>query len=219
MWIKICGNTSLEDALLAAELGADAIGFVFAPSVRQVTPTQAAAIAAQLPANLETVGVFSAWPAERIVDTVQQANLTTIQLHGNPDPELVRTLHTRFKGQVTIVQVVHWDIRQDDRQTPAMDRELVALTAMREVDRVLIDSKVGIATGGTGTPFDWNAAETVFAINPKTILAGGLNAGNIEDAIYRLAPWGVDVVSGVEASPGKKDRTKLQAFLQAARKS
>ncbi len=217
MWIKICASTNLEDALLAADLGADAVGFVFAPSPRQVTPVQAAAIVAQLPSYVEKVGVFPAWPADRIAEAVEQAGLTTIQLHGTPDSELACTLHGHFASRVGIIQVVHWKIDAPNDQSKEIAQHIKGLTVAPEIDRILIDSKVNSSDGGTGMAFPWNQARLVFALHSKVILAGGLNPNNIREAIQQLKPWGVDVASGVESSLGKKDSTKLQAFIKAAR--
>ncbi len=219
MWVKICANTNVEDALLAAELGADAVGFVFAPSPRQVIPAQAAAIVIQLPDSLEKVGVFPAWPAKRILEAVEQAKLTTIQLHGTPDPELARTLYAHFRGRMNIIQVVHWAIGHHEHQAGEIMRQLRQLAAAPESGRILIDSKVGSASGGTGVAFPWEEARTIFAAYPKIILAGGLNPENVGDAVHQLQPYGVDVASGVEQRPGKKDPAKLRAFMEAARVS
>ncbi len=224
MWVKICANTNLEDAALAAELGADAVGFVFAPSVRQVTPAQVGAITQHLPKSLERVGVFPAWELERIVAAVEEAGLTTVQLHGGVDMALLRGLQDRLKGRVGIIQTVHWTVASEDearhRIEAAVHSQIDRLAASAGVDRVLVDSKVGAATGGTGIPFDWSAAKSVFArstAGPRLILAGGLRPENVTEAVRQLAPWGVDVASGVELSAGKKDAAKMKLFIERAR--
>jgi phosphoribosylanthranilate isomerase len=219
MWIKICANTSLEDAKLAADLGADAVGFVFAPSTRRVTAVQVARITAHLPTNVERVGVFPALAAEEIANAAQEAGLNAVQLHGGFDQALVGQLHGIFGGRVKIIQTLHWDIDGDGTEAEVA-QQLKALAAEGLVDRVLIDSKVGSATGGTGVSFDWNVARKVLAeaaAGLKLIVAGGLRQDNVTEAIRRLDPWGVDVASGVEAEPGRKSREKLSAFIRAAR--
>jgi len=220
MWIKICGNTNLEDAQLAAELGADAVGFVFAPSTRQVTAAQVAQITPHLPEGLECVGVFPALKAEEIANAAQESGLNTVQLHGGVSMELVRQLDEIFNGQVKLIQTVHWDVNAGDASAALLTQQLGEIAAVDLVSRVLIDSKVGAATGGTGVPFDWNAARATLAeagAGLKLIVAGGLRSDNVADAILHLNPWGVDVASGVEAEPGKKSPEKLAAFLRAAR--
>jgi phosphoribosylanthranilate isomerase len=223
MWVKICGNTNLEDAQLAAELGADAVGFVFAPSVRQVTPAQVAQITPHLPELLERVGVFPAWPRQQIAAAVREAGLTTAQLHGGIDLDLTHALEDDFGDDLRIVQTVHWVVGTD--HSASAESEVRNQINHLEINvpratRVLVDSKVGAATGGTGIPFDWEAARSVFANENgriKLILAGGLNPQNVAEAISRLQPWGVDVSSGVEASAGRKDPEKIALFIREAR--
>jgi phosphoribosylanthranilate isomerase len=222
MWIKICGNTNLEDAQLAAELGADAIGFVFAPSTRQVTAAQVSEITPHLPEGVECVGVFPALKAEEIANAAQESGLNTVQLHGGVSLELIRQLDEIFNGQVRIIQTVHWDVDASEASAAVLAQQLRQIAAEGLVNRVLIDSKVGAATGGTGVPFDWNAARTTLAeagAGLKLIVAGGLRSDNVAEAILHLSPWGVDVASGVEEKPGKKSREKLTAFINAARNS
>ncbi len=158
MWIKICANTNLEDAQLAAELGADAVGFVFAPSARQVTAADVSHITPHLPEGVECVGVFPALPAQEIATAAQEAGLNAVQLHGGVSLELVRQLDEIFNGQVRLIQTVHWDVDGDGANAAAVVQQLREIAADGIVSRVLIDSKVGAATGGTGVPFDWNAA-------------------------------------------------------------
>ena len=230
MWIKICGNTNLEDAQLAARLGADAIGFVFAPSRRQVTAAQAAAITPHLPAHVERVGVFSSRDAEQIEAIAIEAGLTTVQLHGGLDEALARKLDEKFKGSVRIIQTLHWPVGQPSPHAPtnpATDSpaallavQIERIARLRLTDRILIDSKVGAAMGGTGIAFDWTAARTLFAsatTGVNLIVAGGLTPQNVAQAIDRLKPWGVDVSSGIESSPGRKDPALLARFIQNAR--
>jgi phosphoribosylanthranilate isomerase len=217
MWVKICGNTNLEDALLAAELGADAVGFVFAPSSRQVTAAQVAQITPHLPSHLERVGVFPAWSAEQILAVAREAGLTAVQLHGGLDSTLARTIHNDFAGSLRIIHVAHWTETTDASH---LEAELKQGVIPSRADRVLIDSKVGLALGGTGTSFNWRAAQRVFAGQSsmcQMILAGGLKPDNVAEAISVLQPWGVDVASGVEARAGKKDPEKLASFIRNAK--
>jgi phosphoribosylanthranilate isomerase len=222
MWIKICANTNLDDAQLAAELGADAVGFVFAESLRQVTAAQVAQITPHLPEGLECVGVFPALKAEEIANAAQESGLTAVQLHGGVSLELVRQLDEIFNGQIKLIQTVHWQVDNGDANAAVLAQQLREIAATELVNRVLIDSKVGSATGGTGVSFDWNAARAAFSdagAGLKLIVAGGLKPDNVADAIHRLNPWGVDVASGVEAEPGRKSPEKLAAFIRAARNS
>ena len=230
MWIKICGNTNLEDAQLAARFGADAVGFVFAPSRRQVTAAQAAAITPHLPPHVERVGVFHSRDAAQIESIAHTAGLTAVQLHGGFDESLARHLADRLAASVRIIQTLHWTLDQPSPHaptSPATDSPAVSLAAQIEriarlglTDRSLIDSKVGAALGGTGVPFDWPAAHALFASAPSgvhLIVAGGLNPRNVARAIAQLEPWGVDVSSGIEASPGRKDPVLLARFIENAR--
>ncbi len=222
MWIKICANTNLEDAKLAAELGADAVGFVFAPSPRQVTAADVSRITPYLPEGIECVGVFPSLPAQEIAGISQECGLSTVQLHGGVSMELVQQLYDIFNGQTKLVQTVHWQVDGDAANEAVVAQHLREIAAADLVDRVLIDSKIGPANGGTGVAFDWNAARatlTLAAPGLKLIVAGGLRPDNVADAIHRLNPWGVDVASGVEQSLGRKDPEKLSNFIRAAREA
>ena len=232
MWIKICANTNIEDALLAVELGADAVGFVFAPSRRRVSPAAAGAITRQLPGHVERIGVFGSSDAEEIIAGVREAGLSGVQLHGASRPGLPERLREVLGDGVTIIQTLHWEVRREvgsgasSAQELLRERETIVSPDRGEatkasVDRVLIDSQIGTESGGTGVPFDWAAAAQVFRSTPeavRTIVAGGLHSGNVERAIRKLEPWGVDVASGVESVPGRKDPDRLAAFIQSARR-
>jgi phosphoribosylanthranilate isomerase len=220
MWIKICANTNLDDAQLAAELGADAVGFVFAPSPRQVTAAEVARITPHLPEGLECVGVFHTHEAQQIAAIAQECGLTAVQLHGGLSFELLRQLDEIFNGQVRLIQTLHWQVDADAANAAVIAGQLRQIDADGIAARVLIDTKVGADLGGTGVSFNWDAARATLAeagAGLKLILAGGLRAENIGDAIRRLNPWGVDVASGVEQSPGRKSPEKLAAFIRAAR--
>jgi phosphoribosylanthranilate isomerase len=222
MWIKICANTNLDDAHLAAEMGADAVGFVFAPSKRQVTAAQVASITPHLPHAVERVGVFNTQDANEIAGIVEQAGLTAIQLHGGSNLALSEELQRRFEGRISLIQTIHWQIDADSSSATTVSRQLAQLNADGVIDRVLIDSKVGQATGGTGVTFNWDEARSVLTQSAgrlKLIVAGGLHPENVAEAIHRLNPWGIDVASGVEAAPGRKDPERLASFIRNARES
>jgi phosphoribosylanthranilate isomerase len=220
MWIKICANTNLDDAQLAAELGADAVGFVFAPSPRQVTAAEVARITPHLPEGLECVGVFHTHEAQQIAAIAQECGLTAVQLHGGLSFELLRQLDEIFNGQVRLIQTLHWQVDADAANAAVIAGQLRQIDADGIAARVLIDTKVGADLGGTGVSFNWDAARATLAeagAGLKLIIAGGLRAENVGDSIRRLNPWGVDVASGVEQSPGHKSPEKLAAFIRAAR--
>jgi phosphoribosylanthranilate isomerase len=220
MWVKICANANLEDAALAAQFGADAVGFVFAPSKRQVTVHQVASIVSDLPDGIEKIGVFTSRDANEIVETVRATGLTGIQLHGGLNLELARQFKSILGEQTAVIQTLHWQVGGDDRQAAEFAAQLETVAREPAIDRVLVDSKLGNAVGGTGVRFDWNAARAVFAnAKSKLILAGGLRPENVAEAIAILHPWGVDVASGVEDFPGKKDQMKLRSFIENARSS
>lgn len=212
LWVKICANTTLEDALLAAEAGADAVGFVFAPSPRRVTPEQVAAIVPQLPASLEKIGVFVDASFDEIVATVETTGLTGVQLHFEPPPDLPARLRTRFGPALRILRVMHFDAQN-----------AASLQALNDSDSdaILVDSRTATAVGGTGQRFDWSSASGALFQNTRVrkhlIAAGGLTPENVEEAIALLRPWGVDVVSGVERMPGQKDPAKVREFVINAR--
>lgn len=217
-WVKICGNTSLPDSQLSVDLGADALGFVFAESKRRVTPAHVAAITPHLPRHVERVGVFYSRDAAEIASVVEQAGLTAAQLHGGLDLPLLQQLRQRFGSQFGLIQTLHWVVGTDSAQRLQQEMDQIADSGL--TDRVLVDSKVGSAGGGTGVSFDWNAARAIFqaaAPRLRLIAAGGLRPENVAEAIRELKPWGVDVASGVEATPGEKDSAKLRAFLQTAK--
>ncbi len=211
LWIKICANTSLADALLAAEAGADAVGFVFAPSPRRVNPEQVAEIVPGLPAQTEIIGVFVDSSIEVVISTVRQCGLTGVQIHANYPADAPEQLRRHFGRDLRILRVVHF--------SQGIALQAAAFAADPDVDAVLVDSRTATAVGGTGIPFDWAAAaQTVFASgSARLIAAGGLDPGNVAEAIATLHPWGVDVASGVESAPGRKDPAKVRAFVAAAR--
>ncbi|HVZ84516.1 MAG TPA: phosphoribosylanthranilate isomerase [Terracidiphilus sp.] len=210
LWIKICGNTNLADAQLAAEAGADAVGFVFAPSPRRVTAEQVAAITPHLPAQIEKIGVFVDASFEQIAAAVRTARLTGVQLHSDAGLEVAAALRATFGPSLRILRVVHFGANAAE--------QAAALTADINIDAILIDSRTATAVGGTGIAFDWQAAaQTLFRGGTKMVAAGGLKPENVAEAIATLHPWGVDVSSGVEVVPGRKDPAKVRAFIANAR--
>jgi phosphoribosylanthranilate isomerase len=223
IWIKICANTSLEDALMAVDAGADAVGFVFAPSPRRVTAAEVAGIAPLLPHAVEKIGVFVDAALEEIVSAVEACGLTGVQLHYDAEPALPARLHQRLGPELRILRVIRFRA-----ETAGLHGVQLASHAQDpHVDAVLVDSCAATAAGGTGVAFDWSAARKALFQQGKTplqaekeckfIAAGGLNPGNVADAITLLRPWGVDAASGVEAAPGRKDPAKVREFIARAR--
>jgi len=208
LWIKICANTTLEDALLAAEAGADAAGFVLAPSPRRITPAQAAKIVRQLPATMEKIGVFVDASFDQIASAVELCGLTGVQLHFETLPGLTAQLRARFGSGLRILGAVHFAPEVEIPGDPYFDA-------------FLVDSRTTAAVGGTGQTYDWaNASKVLFQnaeVRKHLIAAGGLTPENVAEAVAVLRPWGVDVVSGVEASAGRKDPARVRAFVANAR--
>ncbi len=207
-WIKICGITNTEDALTAVEAGADALGFVFyEKSPRKVDPETAAALISQLPPSVEKVGVFFNHSERSIHDVVDQAGLTAIQLHGDAEDPQVADLVTTSHPELKVLPAI-----------PMLDPRPESWAMMWSPESVyafLADSGAG-----SGRPFDWSAtrdAVETMARRSRVAIAGGLNSHNVAEAIAILHPWGVDVSSGVEARPGKKDPAKIKAFIAAVR--
>ena len=197
MLVKICGITSEADALLAVGLGADAIGFVFAPSPRQVAAQAVRRIIERVPPEILTVGVFRNEARTRVVDIVNGIGLRAAQLHGDESPDDTQWVAARVP--VTI------------KAFPAGHRNIARLDEYG-ADVVLVDAE----SPGSGEVFDWRLAEGV--VDPaRLIVSGGLTPDNVGDAIAHLRPFGVDVSSGVEAEPGRKDPHAVRAFLAAAR--
>lgn len=197
MFVKVCGTTSEEDALLAVAMGADAIGFIFAPSTRQVAPQLVNDIVRRLPPEILTVGVFRDEVPERVIEIVQRTGLRAAQLHGHESAEQVR----RVKQRVPVVF----------KAFAAGDR---AVRKAREfgADAILVDNP----EPGSGHVFDWSLAEDVPG-GMRLVLAGGLGPDNVADAIATVHPWGVDACSALESGPGQKDPRKLRSFVANAK--
>jgi phosphoribosylanthranilate isomerase len=201
MFAKVCGITRLTDALHAVKHGATALGFVFWPrSPRCVAPEHAAAIIAELPDTVTAVGVFVNQPVDEIQRIAAQTRLTTIQLHGDEPPAYGHALP--------------WPVLR------AMSLETVNgnLEEWPEDTTLLLDAHDPVLRGGTGEAIDWSRAAEIAAMR-RVVLAGGLTPDNVHDAITSVRPFGVDVSSGVEESPGVKDFDKVARFLDNARKA
>ncbi len=195
--IKICGITNEPDALLAVGLGADAVGFVLAPSPRQIAPSVASDIVKRLPRDVLTVGVFRDEAPSRVVEIANTVGFGAVQLHGH------ETAHESLWIRARVARTI--------KAFPAGDRA-IARFAEFGADYLLVDGQ----SPGSGQVFDWRLAEGV--VDPgRMFVSGGLTPENVGDAIAALRPRGVDVSSGVEASPGTKDPRRLRAFIRSAR--
>jgi phosphoribosylanthranilate isomerase len=222
-WIKICGTTNLEDALLAVDAGADALGFVFyQQSPRNVTPEAARAIIAKLPGSVEKVGVFVDRTFEFMEDVAKGSGLTAIQLHTSlstgtamPSPQAIH-----LKNYLALPARHFLNAR---RELELLATSLGNQESDRRFNAIFLDSGTSKEPGGTGKTFDWQQARQMARVLGDSgfslVVAGGLTPDNVTDAIRILKPWGVDVVSGVESSPGKKNPEKVRAFISAVRRS
>jgi phosphoribosylanthranilate isomerase len=198
VFVKVCGTTSEEDALLAVAMGADAVGFIFAPSPRQVAAGLVADVVKRLPPEILTVGVFRDESPQRVVEVVNRTGLRAAQLHGREPPEQARWVRERVPF---VIQAF-----------PAGDAT-IGRAGEYGVDAVMVDSP----EPGSGRVFDWTLAEA--PTSSRLILAGGLDADNVAAAIAQVRPWGVDACSGLEAEKGRKDPRKVRAFIAAARRA
>jgi phosphoribosylanthranilate isomerase len=216
-WVKICATTNLHDAQASIAAGANALGFIFAPSTRRVEPGTAAEIIAALPAEIEKVGVFVNQTPETIAGIAEQVGLTGCQLHGDEPAAQLAKYRQALAGRKLIKTLQARELLADGG-----DRILQTyLDASATLDAILLDSGSPGNRGGTGVPFDWEMTlpivRRIKAVLP-VIIAGGLTPENVDQAIRLFEPWGVDVVSGVERETGKKDATKLRSLMAAARK-
>lgn len=203
--VKICGITNLEDALLSIKLGADMIGFnFFAKSKRYIDKAHAESIAERLIGPVIKVGVFVNQSLEEIIDAEGIAELDVIQLHGEEPPEFTDALKNKTDAKVIKVFRVGRDF----------DPEVINNYS---VDGIMLDSYSKTEMGGTGETFDWDVASEIAKDANNLYLAGGLNPGNVADAIRTVGPYAVDVASGVEASPRRKDAKKLKEFITNAK--
>lgn len=206
--VKFCGLTRAEDASEAARIGAAYVGTIFAGGPRSVTPERARELFRAAGVGPAAVGVFGADDADEIAGGAISAGVEVIQLHGDPRAADVRAVRSRFGGPVWAVA------RADGSVLPEWVEEL-----FHEADAVLLDARVKGRLGGTGVNLEWGAlADSVAALRGRTpvVLAGGLNAENVAEAVRLLEPDVVDVSSGVESAPGIKDHARMRAFFDAA---
>jgi phosphoribosylanthranilate isomerase len=212
-WVKICGMTNLEDALVAVEAGADAVGFVFyEKSPRNVTVETAREICEKLPEGVEKVGVFVGGIRENIIGTLRHCGLTIAQIY--PREPLALT-HEFFKDfPFRLIPAISAATGEDEISGCYVSSEIGD-----RVVGVLIDSGGSNRPGGTGKSFDWRGLAGSGLSIWRLVVAGGLTPQNVTEAIEILHPWGVDVVSGVEVSLGKKDPEKVRAFVRAVREA
>ena len=203
--VKICGVTNLEDALLAEKLGADLLGFnFFERSPRFISPDHAAAIVRDLGHRIKKVGVFVNEETYKIGEIADRVGLDFVQLHGNEDPGFITDLRTKTSAAVI----------KAFRVGPRFE---VGNSELFDVDHVLLDAFAPDHYGGTGKAFDWEIAQAAFALRSKLFLAGGLKPENVSEAIRLVQPYAVDVASGVESAPGKKDPDTMAAFIRNAK--
>ena len=215
-WVKICGTTNLRDADLAVAAGADALGFIFAPSPRRIDVATATEIIRALPVNVEKIGVFVNETPSRVSEIATQAGLSGVQLHGDEPAERLPDFRAAL-GERKLIKVLHAGALLADRHK--LEAYLVARFSL---DAILLDSGSCEQRGGTATAYDWNEALPIANSIRDTlplIIAGGLDALNVSRAIELFNPWGVDVVSSVEATPGQKNETKLRNFIAATRQT
>ncbi|HVB91034.1 MAG TPA: phosphoribosylanthranilate isomerase [Acidimicrobiales bacterium] len=197
LFVKICGITSEADALLSISLGADAVGFIFAPSPRQVAVQLAGDVAKRLPPEILTVGVFRDEAPQRVVEAVHTAGLGAAQLHGHESAQETQWIRARLPMVI--------------KAFPAGDRTIGRFEEFG-ADFLLVDGE----NPGSGKVFDWRLAEGV-ADPHRLIVSGGLRPDNVAEAVAHLRPAGVDVSTGVESSPGRKDPLLLREFIVNAR--
>lgn len=197
MFVKICGITNEQDALLAVALGADALGFVFAPSPRQISPALAREIVKRLPPETVTVGVFRNETPSRIIEIVNEARLQGAQLHGQETPAMTAEVAT--------------DVRFVIKAVVAGSQDAANANSFAS-DAILVDG----LHPGSGTAYDWELLRDI-PTDIRLMLSGGLTPENVAAGIAQVRPWGVDVSSGVEKAPGLKDAVKMRHFITNAR--
>lgn len=237
MKIKLCGITNLDDALLAVEAGADYLGFIFyARSPRYVGPQEAGAIVAALRREEITtpaVGVFVDAPLAEIAEAMRVARIDLAQLHGAEPPSLLaalggrafKALRPRTLDEALADAARYLDVASTDEigAREAAEGEGLPLSSTHSVPpetlvpQLLVDAYHPGAYGGVGQPGDWGIAAALARCCARLLLAGGLTPDNVAEAIAQVRPWGVDVSSGVEARPGRKDPARVRAFIAATR--
>lgn len=209
--VKICGITRLEDALTAALGGADAIGWMFyPPSPRAITPEAAQELRSKLPPFVDTVGVFVNPTTDEVLSTIATTGITTVQLHGEESPEFCQEIRIRSADRNgTPIKIIKAARVKDADSIQALE------PYQNACDAWLLDGYSPNAHGGVGASFNWDLVNEAKKWNVPIILAGGLNAENIQNAIQQTTPYGVDISSGVEVRKGVKCPEKIRAFLNA----
>ncbi|MFD1038246.1 phosphoribosylanthranilate isomerase [Virgibacillus byunsanensis] len=200
MLVKTCGIKSKQAAGYAVEAGTDFIGFIFAPSKRQLTPEEAATIAKTIPSSVKKVGVFVNASLEEMLQTAKEVGLDFIQLHGDEPPEIAEQLPYKIIKAFPV------------------ETKSLAMIQDYPCDYYLLDSPFGRNRGGNGTTFDWNLLKKISLDSKRILLAGGLNPENVQQAIQIVNPTGVDVSSGIETN-GEKDHEKIKHFIANAKKT
>jgi phosphoribosylanthranilate isomerase len=199
LFVKVCGITRPEDAELAADLGASAIGFIFWPgSPRYISPENARVIVQSKATGVKAVGVFVDEPVERVREIADLVGLDLVQLHGNESASVVRD----FSRALSVIKAV------------ALNGSAVDLSGFADDVLILLDAHDPVKRGGTGRTIDWDAARGIASAR-RTILSGGLHAENVAAAVSAVRPYGIDVSSGVESAPGVKDPIRLKRFFEA----
>ena len=201
--VKICGITDYEDASIAVELGAGALGFIFAPSPRQITPQKARDIIRVMPPFVKTVGVFVDEGPAAIREMIHYCGLDLVQLHGDESPDLccdlmpytIKALRIKDESSLRTSRIYHGKVRA-----------------------LLLDTYSKDKAGGSGKTFDWQLAIKIKKLGIPIILAGGLGPSNINDAVSTVRPYAVDVNSGVEERPGKKSHTLMKDLMEKVRR-
>jgi phosphoribosylanthranilate isomerase len=204
--VKICGITNWADARRAIESGADLLGFNFVrTSPRYVTPAKARRMVKKLPGNISAVGVFENESEEAMLEIARSVGLTQLQLHGDESPAMVARL-ARNGQRLGVIKAVR--VKKPFR--------LAQLAAYKRANAILLDGFSRKARGGTGTTFDWQVARRAKG-HGRIFLAGGLTPENVGEAIRTARPYAVDVCSGVESQPGKKDARRMRSLLRAVK--
>lgn len=197
--VKICGITNLEDAHVAIEAGCDALGFIFADSLRKVNIENASYILKSIPPFISCAGIFANQSISFVKEVLKNCPFDTLQFHGEENPQIL----LQFKPQKKIIKTIRIkDVNSlDDLQN------------YKEVDAFLLDTYSKDKLGGTGKVFDWNITQEAKKLNKPLILSGGLNPDNVKEAIRKVKPYAVDACSGVEITPGKKSKVLLEEFI------
>jgi phosphoribosylanthranilate isomerase len=231
-WVKICGITNLEDAKMAVEAGADALGFVFYPkSARNVALESVREITRHLPPEIEKLGVFVGSSPENLLDWMGRSGLTGLQLHLAAGIDWTSREARRIPPgvQTYLSMPARWLVEHPESWPAGLEpgsgnRPAVPLAARGSNGRraIVLDSGTFEQPGGTGKVFDWRSAIPMVEQMKQTVnvvVAGGLTPSNVTEALGILRPWGVDVSSGVEREPGKKDSAKVRGFISAVRQA